>query len=162
MATTTTTSAHPEDLNDDGFECLLDEVEMDGVRFCVTAVSIPLDPLAKQMCHICRVAMYDPPLTEAGGMTSTSAASAATGASSFFARDGTLPQAGAMSYHGTTTTAVTATTVPTATDAGVLVSTGVCGHSFHTSCVREWQKAQIRCPLCESLWREPNLPRAIE
>lgn len=44
----------------------------------------------------------------------------------------------------------------------VLVSTGLCGHAFHTFCLDEWKRTNSNCPLCDSPWEEPNPPRTLE
>lgn len=44
----------------------------------------------------------------------------------------------------------------------VLVSTGRCGHAFHTFCLDEWKRTNSNCPLCDSVWEEPDPPRSLE
>lgn len=33
-----------------------------------------------------------------------------------------------------------------------IVTTGICGHSFHDECINPWIKNQANCPICLEKW----------
>lgn len=44
----------------------------------------------------------------------------------------------------------------------VLVSTGACGHRFHTHCIQECLRTKAGCLLCGREWHEPQPPQRME
>jgi RING-box protein 1 len=37
-----------------------------------------------------------------------------------------------------------------------IVTTGICGHSFHDECIKPWIKNQPNCPICLEKWNFIN------